>query len=86
MKCFAVVLLCLIGYAWSESCTNSATDCVHTSCSDGWEMHCVDAVCTCTQSNNMQCNTLQDCLDLNTWDCPANRRHCIDNMCRCTRF
>ncbi|XP_052680811.1 serine protease inhibitor Cvsi-2-like [Crassostrea angulata] len=86
MKAVAVLLVCLIGYVYSESCTNSVSECQHTSCDSSSELHCVDGLCTCTTPTNMACRTQQDCLNIADWDCPANRRHCIDNVCRCSRF
>lgn len=34
--------------AWSETCPSGlVSDCIHTTCSAGAELHCVDGLCTC---------------------------------------
>ncbi|XP_048776642.1 serine protease inhibitor Cvsi-2-like [Ostrea edulis] len=81
-----VLLACLIGYALSETCTSSHSECKHTSCDSTSELHCVDGLCTCTTATSMACRTLQDCQSITDWDCQQSRRHCIDNVCRCSRF
>ncbi|XP_022314422.1 serine protease inhibitor Cvsi-2-like [Crassostrea virginica] len=83
---YVVLLTCLIGYVWSETCTSSHSECRHTTCDSTSELHCIDGLCTCTTAHNMRCSSLQECQSLTNWDCPQNRRHCIDNMCRCARF
>uniref|UniRef100_A0A8W8N4P2 EB domain-containing protein n=2 Tax=Magallana gigas TaxID=29159 RepID=A0A8W8N4P2_MAGGI len=82
----AVLLGCFVAAAWSEKCPSGlVSDCIHTTCSTGAELHCVDGLCTCN-SPQRKCITRDDCLAITDWNCREQDRHCVDNLCVCGRI
>ncbi|XP_053385409.1 serine protease inhibitor Cvsi-2-like [Mercenaria mercenaria] len=79
------VLFCT-GYAAGESCL-SLPECTNTLCKNGFEMHCVDAICTClSPSTGFSCTTKYECFG-NPLHVSCNKDgtnwHCVDSRCRC---
>ncbi|XP_052797972.1 uncharacterized protein LOC128230032 [Mya arenaria] len=73
------VLAGLIALVASESCLLSTASCNHETCTGtGWNVHCVNRVCTCLQDTGNRCTAAGDC------NCDNGRTpHCIDGHCRC---
>ncbi|KAL4227874.1 hypothetical protein ACF0H5_013312 [Mactra antiquata] len=88
MKLTIFFVFCLIGYVMSESCT-SLTDCPLTSCSGGFDKHCLDNNCLClSPATGATCNSDGDCehADHGHEHCQFDGDKvwkCVQNTCRC---
>ncbi|KAL4227873.1 hypothetical protein ACF0H5_013311 [Mactra antiquata] len=88
MKIAVFVLACCLGLVVSESCTSLA-DCQVTTCSNGFEKHCLDNFCLClSPATGATCNESNDCehADHNHEHCQFSQAmewKCVHHTCRC---